>query len=228
VVETSTLSTPSEAAAIDAAVASPNQPDLSQLPEDLLREFDPQSFLDVPERLGFLKELGLDFGWGPTACCEWLLEHIHIYTGMPWWGSIAAVAILFRGIMFFPTLTGSKHQARLQKIHTSPAYVKAKAEFDEAAWRTKDQAAMMYARSEMRRLMKESGVSMWRPFVSFAMFPFSYGMFRLIRGMAGIPVPSMENGGLAWFSDLTVYDPFFVLPCISVGLAVLMFKVCIV
>ncbi|KAI0529791.1 hypothetical protein GGR58DRAFT_290107 [Xylaria digitata] len=216
VTEPPTLSTSAE--------ATSNASDLSQLPEDLLREFDPHSFLDIPERIGYLKELGLDYGYGPTAACQWFLEHIHVYTGMPWWGTIAAAAILFRGAMFYPTLVGSKHQARLQKAQSNPAYIKAKADFEEATFRTNDRATSMYARSEMRRLTKESGASMWKPFVGFAMFPFSIGMFRLVRGMADIPVPGMETGGLAWFSDLTVHDPLFILPGIGVALGALMFK----
>ncbi|KAF2966195.1 hypothetical protein GQX73_g7397 [Xylaria multiplex] len=204
--------------------ATSNAGDLSQLPEDLLREFDPHSFLDIPERIGYLKELGLDYGYGPTSACQWFLENIHVYTGMPWWGTIATAAILFRVAMFYPVLIGSKHQARLQKVQANPAYIKAKAEFDEATFRTGDRAASMYARSEMRRLTKESGVSTLKPLVSVALLPFSFGMFRLIRGMADIPVPGMETGGLAWFSDLTVHDPLFILPSIGVALGVIMFK----
>jgi YidC/Oxa1 family membrane protein insertase len=222
------VETNTSVATTNTSVSSPvanQQPDISQIPEDLLRELEPHSFVDIPERIGFLKELGLDFGWGPTACCEWLVEHIHVMSGLPWWGSIAVVAILFRAVMFYPTLNGSKHQARLQKVQATPAYIKAKADFEEAAFRTKDQAAMMYARAEMKRIMQSSGASFWRPFIGMAMFPFSIGMFRLIRGMASVPVPGLETGGLAWFTDLTVSDPLYILPCISVGLGVYMFKV---
>ncbi|KAJ2968854.1 hypothetical protein NUW58_g10127 [Xylaria curta] len=126
--------------------------------------------------------------------------------------------------MFVPTLWGSKHQARLQKLQATPAYVKAKAEFEEAAFRSRDQSAQLAARSEMRRLTKGAGVSFVAPFVGLAAIPFSFGMFRLIRGMAGIPVPGMETGGLAWFSDLTVHDPLYILPCTSIIMGVLMFK----
>ncbi|KAI1421936.1 60Kd inner membrane protein-domain-containing protein [Xylaria sp. FL1777] len=213
---------------VSSAPAEPasNAADLSQLPEDLLREFDSQSLLDIPERIGYLKELGLDYAIGPTASCQWLVEHIHVYSGMPWWGTLASAAILFRVAMFYPTLDGAKHQARLQKVQSDPAYVKAKAEFEEAAFRTKDRASMMYARSDMRRLVKESGVSMWKPFIGFATVPFSFGMFRLIRAMTNVPVPGMETGGLAWFTDLTVADPFYILPMVSVGLGSLMVIVC--
>ncbi|RWA03426.1 hypothetical protein EKO27_g11679 [Xylaria grammica] len=196
----------------------------SELPEDLLREFDPHSFLDIPERLGYLKELGLDYGWGPTSTCQWLLESIHVYSGMPWWGSIAAVAILFRAALFYPTLVGAKHQALLQAAQAKPEFIEAKARFDEAAYHTKDRAAMLTARSDMTRVTRESGAAAWKPLVGMVMFPFSIGMFRLVRGMAGIPVPGMETGGFAWFSDLTVHDPLFILPSVGVALGVLMLK----
>ncbi|KAI1313360.1 hypothetical protein F5Y03DRAFT_338764 [Xylaria venustula] len=198
--------------------------DLSQFPEDLLRELDSitSPSADITAHIGYLKELGLEYGFPyVTLTCQWVVEHIHVYSGMPWWGTIACVAILFRAAMFYPTLIGAKHQARMQKVQNSPAFIKAKNDMNEAALRTKDQHAMLYARQEMRRLMKTSGASFVKPFVGFAMFPFSIGMFRLIRAMADIPVPGLDNGGLAWFTDLTVHDPFFILPAISVGLGYL-------
>ena len=33
--------------------------------------------------------------------------------------------------------------------------------------------------------------------------------------MANCPVDSMKTGGLAWFSDLTVPDPFYILPILT-------------
>jgi len=34
--------------------------------------------------------------------------------------------------------------------------------------------------------------------------------------MANLPVESMKTGGLAWFTDLTVSDPYFALPVMTV------------
>lgn len=184
-----------------------------------------ESVLDIPEQIGYLKSLGLDFGWGPTSCCQWVLEHIYIYSGMPWWATLATVAILWRAAMFFPTLTSSKHAALVQQVSTSPAYIQAKAEMDEAMWRTGDRVAQMRAREKIMRLKKETGASMMKSLVAVWTVPFSYGMFRIFRAMAAIPVPSLETGGFAWFTDLTVHDPYFILPISSLALAALMFKV---
>ncbi|GAP90925.1 putative mitochondrial export translocase Oxa1 [Rosellinia necatrix] len=198
-----------------------NEPDLSELPDNI---FDSLTSLDLPEHIGFLKAIGLEYGWGPTSCCQWLLEHIHVYSGLPWWGSFAVMAIVFRLALYYPALASSVHQLKLQNLQNSPEFKKVKAELNDAAWRSKDQAAMMRARAEMKRLTKASGASMVMPFVGFALLPFSYGMFRLTRGMCDIPVPSLEYGGFGWVTDLTLHDPFYILPAISVMLTYLSLK----
>ena len=43
-------------------------------------------------------------------------------------------------------------------------------------------------------------------------------MFVGIRQMANLPVESMKTGGTAWFIDLTIPDPYFVLPFATVAL----------
>ncbi|KAL1858941.1 hypothetical protein VTK73DRAFT_7737 [Phialemonium thermophilum] len=49
-------------------------------------------------------------------------------------------------------------------------------------------------------------------------------MLRLFRGMAALPVPSLETGGALWFPDLTVPDPLFILPVASSVLLYLVMK----
>lgn len=46
----------------------------------------------------------------------------------------------------------------------------------------------------------------------FAQVPIFASMFFGLRGMCNVPVPSMTQGGLAWFPDLTVADPLYILP----------------
>ena len=45
------------------------------------------------------------------------------------------------------------------------------------------------------------------------------------RGLANLPMESMESGGLGWFTDLTIPDPYYGLPlllCSSTFLQVLL------
>ena len=44
--------------------------------------------------------------------------------------------------------------------------------------------------------------------------PLFVSFFFAIRRMAFLPVESFKTGGYLWFQDLTLYDPFFVLPII--------------
>ncbi|KAK7755122.1 hypothetical protein SLS62_002937 [Diatrype stigma] len=193
---------------------------------DPLGGLDFTSVLDMTEQIGYLKNLGLDYGWGPTASSEWLLEHIYIYTGLPWWGTLLAVASIWRVIMFIPTTRATQASARLQLAHANPEYKEAFEEF-KAANRAKDQSNLLTARHKMKAITSRSGAKWWWIPAPFLTVPFTYGMFRLMRGMAAIPVPSLETGGTAWFTDLTVHDPYYVLPILNVALGTYMFQVTI-
>ena len=40
-------------------------------------------------------------------------------------------------------------------------------------------------------------------------------MFLALRGMTDVPVQSFKTGGALWFNDLTISDPFFLLPLLT-------------
>ena len=69
-----------------------------------------------------------------------------------------------------------------------------------------------------QKLMAEYGVSYKKMLWGFAPVPFTYGMFRAINGMGSLPVPSFENAGFLWFTDLASADPYYILPFVSVGM----------
>ncbi|KAI2463975.1 60Kd inner membrane protein-domain-containing protein [Annulohypoxylon bovei var. microspora] len=196
----------------------------AQLEPGSLGDQEWTSILDIPEQIGYLKNLGLDFGWGPTSCCQWLLEHIYIYTGMPWWASLTTVAFAWRILFFKPSLTASKHQARLAMLARDPAYIQAKAEYDEATYKGLGVLAQKGAHTKMLQLKKKYDASTMKSLATLWSFPFTFGMFRLVRAMATLPVPSLETGGMLWFTDLTVHDPYYIMPFASVALTTLMFK----
>ena len=45
--------------------------------------------------------------------------------------------------------------------------------------------------------------------------PIFISMFLGLRKMANLPVPSMETGGILWFENLTMMDPFYMLPVLT-------------
>ena len=47
--------------------------------------------------------------------------------------------------------------------------------------------------------------------------PVFISFFIALRKMSYHPVPSMQTGGLFWFTDLTAADPYFILPLAVTG-----------
>lgn len=182
--------------------------------------------LNIPEQIGFLKALGLDYGWGPTSMMQWLLEHVYVYTGLPWWASLVVMAVGVRAAIFKPSLTAAAASQKLQDLRKNPRYTAAMNTMKESMMQGGDRMAAMAARAELSQMNKAVGYSLGKTLWPMINIPLSYGMFRLIRGMAALPVSSMETGGILWFQNLTISDPYFILPIATAGIFLTAFKVC--
>ncbi len=159
--------------------------------------------------------MGLDYGWGPTAFVQTLLEHVHVYSGTPWWGSIILTALFVRLVLLRAYINAADVSARMATINPDIAPIKARLKIAQAA---KDTDEMRRITVELRGVFKSANVQTWRVFVPMLQVPLGFGTFRLLRGMAALPVPGLDNGGLLWLKDLTVSDPYFILPIVT-GLA---------
>lgn len=176
----------------------------------------------VPETIGYLKGLGLDYGWGPTALVEYLLEHVHIYTATPWWASIILTALAVRIVLLKPYIDAADVSARMATIAELLKPIK---ERINAAKATKNHAALTQAAQEMNSLYRDAGIKLWKLAVPLLQIPIGIGTFRLFSGMAALPVPGLEDGGFLWLKDLTISDPLWILPVLT-GLGIhLTFKV---
>ena len=172
--------------------------------------------------IGFLKELGLDFGWGPTALVEYILEHIHVYAGTPWWASIVLSLLAIRIAIFKTYVGGADTSARLMTI--KPHIEEVRERINQARLQ-QDMPEMMRRSQEMRDIYAATGIKIWKSFLPFVAVPLGYGMFRLTRNLAELPVPGLENGGILWFTDLMVCDPTYLLPIGTGYFTFLVFKV---
>ena len=167
----------------------------------------------VNEYIGFLKDMGLDYGWGPTAFVQTLLEHIHIYTGTPWWASIALSVLAIRAGIFKIYINAQDTSARVAAIKPLTAGVDKR--YKDAV-KKMDQQEMREVALERKAIYGKAGIKPMRMLLPIAFqVPLGFGTFRLLRGMSTLPVPGFETGGLLWFSDLTIPDPFFILPILT-------------
>lgn len=176
----------------------------------------------VYDHIGFLKEMGLDYGWGPTAFVETLLEHVHIYLGTPWWASIGLSILLIRAAMFKFYIDAADSAARRQAIKHLEEPITARMKVAQAE---KNTIGMQEARYERSALHKAAGIIWWRSLIPLVQVPIGFGTFRLMRGMASLPVPGFDVGGLLWIYDLTVSDPYYFLPLATAWAYYYAFKV---
>lgn len=211
-------SAPTATSALPAATTVPpptSATDALSANSNLFDITDATDYANLPERLGFLKDLGLDYGWGPTALIEWSLEHVHVLSGMPWWGSIAATAFLYRLALVPMFMKASENGAKMRAMQPITQPMNAKM---MDAMRNGDRVTAMTMRQEMMQINKAAGVSTFGMLVpSVVQGVFGFCAFRLLRAMSNLPVPGLETGGLLWITDLTHTDPYFLLPAIMGG-----------
>lgn len=200
---------PSSSAGVDPSVAAPDL-EMSSI-ADLLNNDD---ILNMPETLGYLHAVGLDYGWGPTSVMAWVLEHIHVWGGVGWGGAIIGSAFLLRLVMLYPQIQSLKFAAKASKMKEDPRSKEAM-ELTAQGWRESDPTKHQKGAYMQKLLKKEYDMSTWGFVWGFLPIPFSFGLFRIISGMSAIPVPSLESAGWLWFSNLTVADPYYVLPFAS-------------
>ena len=97
----------------------------------------------------------------------------------------------------------------------------------KVAKKNRDQEAIQQASQEIKQICKTAGFS---PFTillpTVLQGVLGFGTFRLLRGMAALPVPGLKNGGVAWFPDLTLPDPYYVLPALVAASMHMFVRVC--
>lgn len=219
--ETKSATTASGSAPVDPIVSQP-PPDLANAPAETelssISNFVEQheSILNMPEHIGYLKSLGLDYGWGPASVMQWVIEHIHVYTGLGWGGSIVATAFLVRAVMFYPHIASMINNARMQVMRQDPRFDES-TNMIKSGQANRNMAEMQKGQYLGKKLREEYNVAVMKSFYGLLPIPFTFGMFRVITGMGKLPVPSYEHAGFAWFTDLSASDPYFLLPLGAVG-----------
>lgn len=212
--------------------AGPTSPDAptpsSEFPTDFsdFPDLDASSLMDIPEKVGYLSNLGLDFGIGPASLLKFVLEHLHFTAGLPWWAAIVGMGVIVRGAMVYPALIGQQESLKSREMREDPLYKDTQAKFMLAMTRGAQSTEMLELRMQMKLLQENAGVKTWKLFLPMLIqLPVIFGGMRLMRTMAALPVPGLDSAGVLWFTDLTVPDPLYILPLLSAVLAVLGFRV---
>ncbi|XP_019351045.1 mitochondrial inner membrane protein OXA1L isoform X1 [Alligator mississippiensis] len=180
----------------------------------------PGTELDVsglgPELELSLSELGLA-SYTPVGLIQTMLESLHVHLGLPWWGAIVAGTVMFR-CLAFPLIM--KGQREVVKINNHMPQITRLTNIMNDARCSGNQFEFSKAYMDLITYRKVNKVNPMYGFLpALVQAPVFISFFIALRKMTDLPVPSMQSGGLAWFPDLTVADPFYILPLVATGSA---------
>lgn len=158
------------------------------------------------------ESLGLG-GWSPVGLIQSALEFIHVSVGLPWWGTIAIATVILRSLIFPLVVVSQRNAAKMNNYMPQLQVLQMK--MSEARTSGDHLNAARYSQ-EIMMFMKEKELSPMRNImVPLAQAPIFISMFIGLRRMANLPVESLKDGGLWWFTDLTVADPYYLMPIIT-------------
>lgn len=152
-------------------------------------------------------------GWTPVGMIQQSLEFLHVSMDLPWWAAISIATVCIRTMIFPLVLVAQRNAAKMN--NNLPQLQVLQMKMSEAR-NSGNQLEAARLGQEMVIFMKEKDISpMKNVVVPLAQAPIFISMFMGLRGMANLPVESMQVGGLAWFTDLTVSDPYYLLPIVT-------------
>lgn len=161
-----------------------------------------------------LTELGLG-AYTPVGLIQNLLDFMHLDLGFPWWGAIVAGTVLARLVVFPAIVKGQREAVKLNNV--LPEMTKLTNRMTEAK-QSGNKFEFSKAYSELTLFQKKHDVNPFRGFlIPLVQAPVFISFFIALRQMSYLPVPSMQTGGVLWFPDLTIADPFYILPLAVTG-----------
>lgn len=156
--------------------------------------------------------LGLG-GWTPVGIVQNIMEYLHIGLDLPWWTTIMIGTIVVRTIIFPLVIISQRNSAKMANNLPQMQHLQMKMTEARQSGNAIDSARYS---QEMMIFMKDKELNpLKNMLVPLAQAPLFISFFIGLRRMANTPVESMREGGLWWFTDLTVPDQFYLLPIIT-------------
>ncbi|KAK2794754.1 Mitochondrial inner membrane protein oxa1 [Onygenales sp. PD_12] len=163
----------------------------------------------IPMEWGYLKQIGLDYGFGPSTMTEWALEMLHMHAGLPWVGSAIALAVITRIALAKSVRDSVIQQGRMAAI--KPQLLPLQQKMRETMSTNPAEAQMV--RLELKKLYSDNNISLLKPMIPVVVQGVAgFCAFKVLRAMAALPVPGLDTETILWVTDLTVRDPNMILP----------------
>jgi len=170
-----------------------------------------------------LQDMGLGSYYTPVGLLQNLLDIIHSTTGLPWWATIAATTFAIKSLLV-PVVIKAQRNATAMN-NNLPEMQKLQLKMSEAR-RSGNMLEAASAANELSLFMKEKNVNIFKGFIPMMVQgPIFVSFYLALRGMSNLPLDTLRDGGILWFTDLTVPDPLYILPIITCASVLIMFEI---
>lgn len=164
-----------------------------------------------PLQYGDLAELGLA-GWSPAGIIRWSFELLQVSSGMPWFYTIIAGTLLWRVVILPVNIMSLRNSSRLL-----PYTDKLQAVTTE--WKSidpSDRLALQRISLKRQKIYEQAGARVLPSIIMpFVQIPVTLGLFLAVRKMTMLPVEQLKQSGVSFLPDLTMSDPYYILPILS-------------
>lgn len=193
---------------------------MEQLQLALVKDFHLFDFLGGNS---LVKEYDLFSWWSPASWFRLALEYVHFNIDLPWWLTVICATISLRLLMIFVPIASHRLMARVQLYKKEIDEFKEKM---ESAQRNGNFLQTMETQKELKDFLKTKNIKLYRQFVFMSLNGAIFmTQFIAVKKMADVAFPGMSTGGLYWFKDLTVPDPYYLLPLVSAITVAAVFKI---
>ncbi|ELU42072.1 60Kd inner membrane domain-containing protein [Rhizoctonia solani AG-1 IA] len=203
-------------AGIDAPVSPPIE--VTQAEPNIISSDVTSSTLDAlssspaAHQLGDFAANGFGGAW-PSGWVQTALEFLHVQTGLPWWASIFLLTAIVRTSLLPLNLKLVGNASRLARVQPQLAVL---TDQIKRARDAGDSAALQHAGFRAQKLLESAGANPFKGLLGpLVQMPVALSFFFGIRNVCNAGLPTLKEGGIGWFTDLTVADPTWALPILS-------------
>ena len=117
-------------------------------------------------------------------------------------------------LLMFPVMVIA--QRNMANMNNNMPAMQALQEKISDARRRGDMFEMAQLTQELQKLSTKKGINPFKNMIPLAcQFPVFMSFFVGLRGIANCPVESFSTGGILWFENLCMTDPYYLLPLIT-------------
>ena len=159
------------------------------------------------------RQFAAEESWFGSKGLQYLLHSVHDNTSLDWWAAIAVSTGILRLISFPVNVMQVKNTYNLSKARPE---VEQLVENLKARQASGDPQAVSEYQAKVAAVWKKHNCNPFKSLATvFVQAPIFIAMFTALRALATAKVPSMAEGGMLWFTDLTSPDPYYALPVIA-------------